>query len=839
MKNILRAAIVAAIAAALTPAPAAETTAPPAVAAAQRVLDRVTNGKAGNIRMEIIPADTRRDVYEYEAKGGVLTIRGSSAVALCRGFHDYAKANAMGTVSWAEGQPLRLPQRWPDAPKSRLVAPFEIRHAYNVVTAGYTFPYWTWERWERELDWQAVRGFNMLMAPIATEAIAERVWLKIGLTRAEIDENTCGPAHMPWYRMGNICGIDGHLPKEWHAGQVALQHKILARMRELGIEPVIQSFAGFVPRGFARIHPETKLHGTLWNGRIPPEKRPVLMFPDDPQFAAITKAYMDEWRNEFGTAKYFLVDSFNEMEVPKTARPETELLAGYGERTWQAIHAADPAAIWAIQGWTFGYQNWKPANLEALFSKVPDDRMFVLDYANDYAVIWKKFNAFYGKTWAYGFVPNMGGKTAYTGNLNLYASGSADVLKSPDHGNLKGFTISGEGLENNEVLYDLLTDMAWSAAPIDLDTWFEKFSINRYGACPPAVADSWKILRQGCYGNLKPHPGFTWQHSGSIDRNPDFSVAATKFLSCAEDLKSSPAYRADAVERTALALALKADEWYALAKQANNAGDSNVFAQASARTLDLLTQVDRLMEAHPYHRMERWIDFARAHADNPELKKMYESNARCIVTYWANGVQNYSCRVWGGLVRDYYREWIRREFDAMQNGTPFDADTFMLEYIKATGTSPFTPCADPIADAKAWLAHAMAEVMPAVAVASPIDGTAEAVGQWSQGQITTEWSPVEWNFPAANLPGINGVQFNFAGGNHRLEIQSVEIVADGKVAAVDKHFGFAGIPNSRNTYKLTVPAGTTGNNGCCIRAIVRGGGGTDSKGTVGLVMKKE
>lgn len=513
------------------------------IAAAKAVLKRVTGVPLDNIRMETIPAEAKRDVYTYEAKGGTLMLRGSSTVALCRAFYDYARAKEMGQVSWAEGKHLRIPARWPDTPLNKLVTPYEIRHAYNVVTSGYTTPYWTWERWERELDWQAMHGFNMVMAPTATEAIAERVWLKIGLTQQEIDENTCGPAHMPWYRMGNISGIDGHLPKPWHTGQVALQHKILTRMKELGIDPVIQSFAGFVPRAFSRIHPETKLHDTCWNGSLPPLNRPVLMLPDDPQFANLTKLFMTEWKKEFGQAKYFLVDSFNEMEVPKTELPMTELLANYGEKTWQSIRNADPEAVWVIQGWTFGYQQWPTENLSALFSKVPNERLLVLDYANDYSNCWEKYNdkfgAFYGKNWAFGYVPNMGGKTAYTGDLNLYSSASATALKAANRGNLKGFTISGEGLENNEALYELLTDMAWSGDPINLDDWFVKYSVNRYGACPPAITESWNLLRQGCYSRLIPHPHFSWQQGGSVDRNPSFLTAAEKFLSVSEQLKGS------------------------------------------------------------------------------------------------------------------------------------------------------------------------------------------------------------------------------------------------------------------------------------------------------------
>lgn len=804
--------------------------------AARSVIARVTGGKATQLRLDMIPAENGCDVYEYSAAGGMLAVRGSSAVALCRGFYDYMRACGFGQVSWA-GSWLRVPETWPDAAATRRVTPFEIRHAYNVVTAGYTFPYWTWKRWEQELDWQAVHGFNLLMAPIATEAIMERVWLKIGLTQAEIDANTCGPAHQPWYRMGNICGIDGPLPKAWHAGQIALQHKILARMRELGIEPVVQSFAGFVPRSFKRIHPETKLLDTCWIGSLPKLNRPVMMFPDDPMFAVLTKAYMTEWEKEFGPAKYFLVDSFNEMEVPKTGRPETELLAEYGEKTWQAIRGGDPDAVWAIQGWTFGYQNWKPENLQALFSKVPDDRMLVLDYANDYSVIWKKYQAFWGKTWAVGYVPNMGGKTAYTGNLSFYATHSADVLADPAKGSLKGFTISGEGLENNELLYELLADMAWSRAPIDLDAWIVRYCRNRYGECPEAVANAWNILRKGCYAGLSPHPGYKWQHFGGLDRNPNFFEAASLFLSAADRLRSSPAYRADAVEFTALALSLKADQWYELALKAFAENDAPVFARAKARTLELLTQIDRLMEAHPYHRLERWIAFARAHSADPQLQDVYEANARCIVTYWTAGVQNYSCRVWGGLVRDYYREWLVREFDSMENGTPFDRDAFMIAYTKRRGVSAFTPCADPVAAAKAWLAAALAETLPSVR--NPLqEGASELIGEWNPGGIKGDWTTVELSIPSDKLADIRAVVFRYSRGDHRLEIRSVELVADGRVVARDAHFGYAGIPDSRNVYRLAVHAGTAANNRCVIRASVKGGGGTDSRGAVHLIRDK-
>lgn len=52
---------------------------------------------------------------------------------------------------------------------------------------------------------------------------------------------------------------------EWHNGQVALQHKILDRMRSLGITPILPSFAGHVPDALKRIYPSANLtHLSDW-----------------------------------------------------------------------------------------------------------------------------------------------------------------------------------------------------------------------------------------------------------------------------------------------------------------------------------------------------------------------------------------------------------------------------------------------------------------------------------------------------------------------------------------------------------------------------------------------
>ena len=53
-------------------------------------------------------------------------------------------------------------------------------------------------------------------------------------------------------RMGNMEGWGGPLTSNWHAQQMALQHKILQGMRSIGIIPVLPAFAGHVPKAITR-----------------------------------------------------------------------------------------------------------------------------------------------------------------------------------------------------------------------------------------------------------------------------------------------------------------------------------------------------------------------------------------------------------------------------------------------------------------------------------------------------------------------------------------------------------------------------------------------------------
>ena len=649
------------------------------VTPARQVIERLTGASAAHITFEVLPQHENKDGYAVTCQNGKLTLKGSSPTAFTYAFYCYARQACHSMASWS-GSTLHLPAQSADFEVPVTYSPYQFRYFLNVCTFGYTTPYWDWKRWEKEIDLMALHGINMPLATVASEAIAERVWKKMGLTDEDIRQFFTGPAYLPWHRMGNLNTWNGPLSANWHSQQIALQHKILERMRLLGMHPITPAFAGFVPEGFVKVHPEVRVKHFEWGG-FDKSLNAYMLPPDSPYFLQIGKLFIEEWEKEFGKNTYYLSDSFNEMELP-VSPDDTDgkhrLLSKYGEAIYQSIVAGNANAVWITQGWTFGYQHrfWDKESLQALLERVPNDKLIIVDLANDYPKwvwkteqTWKTHKGFYGKRWILSYVPNFGGKTLLTGDLNLYASCSAEALAHPDKGRLIGFGSAPEGLENNEVVYELLADMGWQNQPIDLDHWLIEYCRSRYGSCPNAMQKAWKGLCRSVYSSLYSYPRFTWQtvipdtlRKSKYDFNDTYFRAVEDFLLCARQLKDSPLYRSDALLFAAQYIGAKADNLYQKALQAKAVGNRARAKQLVDKVIQLLLQADKLLASHPTDRLSRWVDAARTAAATPQERMQYEMDAKRLITTWGGIQQDYAARYWSCLIKTYYVPRIKLFF---------------------------------------------------------------------------------------------------------------------------------------------------------------------------------
>ncbi|RTE54073.1 alpha-N-acetylglucosaminidase [Arenibacter aquaticus] len=787
------------------------------------------------------------DTYGISVEKNKVVVTGNSVTSLTRGAYDYLKNATNSMVSWS-GENINIPEKLPELEKT-ITSPYKNRYYLNVCAFGYSTPYWDWERWEKEIDWMALHGMNFPLALVANEAIATRVWKRLGLTQDEIDRFYTAPSLLPWQRMGNVNNLGGELlTKEWHKGQIALQHKILNRVKELSMNPILPAFAGFVPKDISRIFPEDKLLSVSWGG-FPEKYQGALISPKTPLFDKIGKLFIEEWEKEFGKGKYYLADSFNEMDLPKTDRPVTELLAEYGSSIYESLKSGNPDAVWVVQGWMFTYQRniWNKETANALFSKIPDDKLMILDYAYEYNGIaykngfnYEVFEGYNNKPWVYGFMLNSGGKTGHTGVHDYYATNPIELLKSPYMKSNAGFGFAPEGIENNEVTFELVSDMAWRSESIDLDTWYNDYSRARYGDCPPAMEEAWQLLRKTSYGTMTDHPRFGFQgnggswSTGTINKDPRIFKAIDKFLSCSDELGDSELYKADALEFAATVLCHKAEDWFGYAYEAHQNMDFETRDKAGNRALQYLTDADRLLENHPTLSLQRWIDFARGTSQDEAQQDQYEEDARRILTVWGPpklklGVNDYAARMWGGLIRDYYLPRMAGKLESLRMNETYDNRAFEDAWVRGKGVSRIEPFADPLESAKKLVQQAIERPIPNMVKEDDI-----VVGDWSSKDNSMEW-PLKREY----LQKIKEVKFIYTSGNSTVILKDMSLIADGKVVFNNPKTGSLNTDNPSAIYSVKLEMGVRANNGASLKVTIDGKNGElQAKGKVILILEE-
>ncbi|MBQ0049878.1 MAG: alpha-N-acetylglucosaminidase N-terminal domain-containing protein, partial [Bacteroidales bacterium] len=319
-----------------------------------------------------LTSDNGKDKFNYTLSGNTLNIEASSGVAACRGFYDFVKTNGAGICSWTANRFDGEKALAATTTSRQLTSPYRDHQYLNVVTYGYSMPYWNEARWDKELDWMALHGIDMPLMLLASESIYREVFKEEGVSEDDLNKWEVGPAHLPWMRMGNLAGnsFDGPLGQPWHDSQKRIAHHILKRMAKLGMKPVVPAFGGFVPKACAEKLGAGNYSATGWNW-VPQTYRNYRITPAVPEFKKIGKRFIELWDKEFessyGTFKYYLSDSFNEMDVPG----DLDVLRNYGDQIYQAIieGSQNPEAVWVTQGWEFVYGSGKWTNGATTSSK--------------------------------------------------------------------------------------------------------------------------------------------------------------------------------------------------------------------------------------------------------------------------------------------------------------------------------------------------------------------------------------------------------------------------------------------------------------------------------------
>ncbi len=646
------------------------------------LIERIDKGASKKFKTQLVKSD--KDFFELDQAGSKVVIRGNSWVNIASGLNWYLKYYAGIHLSWNQMQ-TKLPAQLPAvAKKERRETDLSLRYDFNYCTFSYSMAFWDWKRWEKEIDWMALHGVNMPLAIVGEECVWRNMLLKLGYTETEVGQFIAGPAFLAWWEMNNLEGWGGPLPLSWYARQEKLQKQILARMKQLGMHPVLPGYCGMVPHDAKEKLGLNVADAGLWNGF----QRPANLLPTDARFAEIATLYYNELTKLFGKADYYSMDPFHESNDD----PNLDY-AKAGQAMMQAMKRVNPQAVWVIQGWT---ENPREAMVDGM--KTGD--LLVLDLFSEcrpmfgIPSIWKREQGYKQHQWLFCLLENFGANVGLHGRMdqlldNFYMLKSSKLKAQSS--NLKGIGFTMEGSENNPVMFELMSELPWRSEKFTKEAWIKNYVKARYGVEDKTLEQAWLVLVQSIYncpaGNNQqgPHESIfcgrpslnnfqasSWSKMKNYYDPADTKRAAELMNSVAEKYRGNNNFEYDLVDITRQALADQARLQYHKTIADYKAFSRQCFDKDAKRFLDMLLMQDKLLGTRTEFRLGHWTQAALNAGTTAEEKKLYEWNARVQITTWGNrycadtgGLRDYAHKEWQGLLKDFYYVRWKAYFDAL------------------------------------------------------------------------------------------------------------------------------------------------------------------------------
>lgn len=624
----------------------------------QDFLTRVLgDGAACHFITGTIPPDGGKNCYEVTSQAGKIVLRGDCPVSVAMALNAYLTEVCRINYSWNGNREIRLREfPIPAAPIRRTIDQ-KYRVYMNYCTLCYSMAWWDWPRWEKEIDFMAMKGINMPLAVVGTEKVWFDTLVELGLSRTESLHCISGPAFWAWQLMTNI---DSYMPpsdEKYIDERAGLGKKIMDRYLEFGMFPIQQGYSGHLPMIAREKFPAAKIQAKAEWCDFPATAQ---LDPTDPLFPKIGRIFLEKQDALFGSHHFYACDPFHEGTPPKK-RP------GYLKKVARAIDQVyrgfDPQSIWVMQSWSLR---------RGIVKAVERSRLLILDIDGNRA---KGTHNFWKYPFVSGHLHNFGGKNSLHGDLDGVAQNAYIQLKNRG-ANVVGTGLFPEGIEQNPVYYDLVFDIGARDGAVDPSAWLRDYVRRRYGADSAPAQEAWALLRQSCYRKNAGYeqedgsiiccrPAMHPKHAAPNDKlirsyDNDVLIRALNLLLQARgELAASDGYQFDVCDLTRQVLSNRALELHGRITALCEAKDIPGAEQKIAEFLTLLEDVDTLVSHRSELTLARWINDAHRLATDPAEKKYYDKCARTLITLWGDigrdpALCDYAWREWGGLIREYY-----------------------------------------------------------------------------------------------------------------------------------------------------------------------------------------
>lgn len=669
--------------------------------------------------------------FELRSSDDKVAIRANDNVSLAYGFHYYLRNYLNFSVSWngcGQVPSKTLIKKLPviEKPLQKLCN-FPYRYYLNYCTHSYSMAFWGWPRWEHEIDLMALHGINLVLASQGQQIIWRNVLKELGFVQKDIENFIPGPTFEAWWLMQNLEGWGGPVSDEFIEGKRDLQRKIVKRLKELDMQPILQCFFGMVPRVSKKYFPNGKFVDCgMWNGF----ERPLFLDPEDQLFDTFAKKFYEEQFLQYGECYFFAGEPFHEISMGKSA----EGMAKYRDfsccarKIYQTLRSfyekhnkkarneessenlyksrekqrKSPEITWVLQAWEEGAQ---PS--EAVLKVLKPGETLILDLFSDALPQWgiegiwsRGKNSYCGHNWLWCVLDNFGGNNGIFGRIQKIANDLPQAAEHPlGRGKLKGVGITMEGIERNCIIFDFLLDFVWDFQGISLKDWVKTFVTSRYGEFNEELVKAWLLLIED--GPLSEKNDFKMGSISVFNENPKMMRFFLKkeeensmknarkawklFAFVAKKLQLSDSFAYDFVDLTREVMNNYSVYIYISIMESAKMKNFQEFQKNFEEFLEILKDLDELLANREEFLLGKWIKSAQNAAKNEKEKKLFVFYAKMQISLWgpSKSLINYAKKEWNGLIQGFYRKkWEIFYEEAKKNWETLKFPDFAMDFYE-------------------------------------------------------------------------------------------------------------------------------------------------------------
>ncbi|TDO94912.1 alpha-N-acetylglucosaminidase [Flavobacterium sp. 245] len=661
---------------------------------------------ASKLVFSTIPKEDGKNVFEISSKKDRIYIAATDVNSASSALNWYLKYYCYRNMSHM-GDNMAPIEKLPEIDeKIRIVSPYRFRYALNYCTISYTMSFYSWSDWERELDWMAMNGVNLMLAPVGVEAVWQNTMMRLGFSQKEIFDFIPGPAFNAWWLMGNLEGWGGPISQNMIDQQSLLQKKILKRMKGLGIQPVMQGFYGMVPTSLKNNVKKIKVidQGKWVGGGF---ARPDFLLPTDPYFEKISQIYYYEMKKLYGTDIHFFGgDPFHEGGNSKGV--DLTLCA---KEIQKQMHLSFPASTWVLQGWQ---DNPSTKLLEGL----DKSKTLIIELFGENKANWEARKGYEGTSFVWSNVSNFGDKVSLYSKMQRF-SDEVYRAKSGPYGNfLSGIGIIPEGIHNNSVAIDFMLELGWHNKKVDTKEWIKSYVKYRYGKSNDTVLAAWQGFLETIYSSpeiyqeggaesifcARPSTNVESISSwGTRKRNYDmqkFADAVRLFVSVSKEFEESETYQVDKIDLVRQVNADKGEMVYQTMIDAINKKDIILFEKSSKQFQRMIIQQNDLLSCNSHFSLYTWLKQATDFGTTPHDKEVALRNAKEQITIWGpydpkTNLRDYAFKEWGGLLGSLYvdrwKQFEKQQLGILENQVVSSPNYYEMEKKWAAEKELFVP----------------------------------------------------------------------------------------------------------------------------------------------------